>query len=235
MRRWSNCAPPRRKSRLRLRKKTAAFVGFGPGDHMFEKYQPIELSNEDNVDSKQTRSPPDRRLSENAEVLGVSAAGTWKAYPVSSLPKDGGVIHDTLAGQDIVIFWYPATRTAVAYASRLDGTEPTKSVKLEFDAAEPAAPFIDRESGSRFGIEGRAVSGPLKGETLTWIDSVQCKWFAWAAENPETAVYGVAKDRPIDAAREKHSATSAKRATELVFVVPDTVRKTCPIANWQLD
>ena len=59
--------------------------------------------------------------------LGVSAAGTWKAYPLNSLPKDGGVIHDTLAGQDIAIFWYPATRTAAAYATRLDGDGATRN------------------------------------------------------------------------------------------------------------
>ena len=199
---------------------------------MFEKYQPIELSEQDNADSKKTRGPTDQRLAEDAEVLGVSAAGTWKAYPLNSLPKKGGLVHDTLAGQDIAIFWYPATRTAVAFATRLDGAESTKSLKLEFDAAEPTAPFIDRESDSRFGIEGRAVSGPLKGETLTWLDSVQCKWFAWAAENPSTSVYGVAKVQPIAPAPAAQSATPARRATELVFVTPDAVRAE-QIENWR--
>jgi hypothetical protein len=190
---------------------------------MFEKYQPIELSPQDNADSKQTRAPADRRLPENTEVLGVSAAGTWKAFPLKSLPKDGGVIHDTLGGQDVAIFWYPATRTAAAYATRVDETEATKSLKLEFDAAEANAPFIDRESGSRFGVEGRAVSGPLKGKTLTWIDSVQCKWFAWAVENPKTEIHSVAKGKPIDAGRDSQSAIPAKRPTEMVIVVPDAV------------
>lgn len=201
---------------------------------MFEKYQPIELSPQVNADSKQTRPPADRRLPDNAEILGVSAAGAWKAYPLKSLPKDGCVIHDTLAGQDLAIFWYPATRTAVAYATRLDGKEPTQIAKLEFDAADPSSPFIDRESGSRFGIEERAVSGPLKGETLIWIDSVQCKWFAWAAENPETKVHGVAKSQPIDAGREKHSAIPAKKSMEMVFVVPDAVTPE-QIENWRVE
>jgi hypothetical protein len=199
---------------------------------MFEKYQPIELSGQDNADAKKTRGPVDPRLAENAEVLGVSTAASWKAYPLDSLPKDGGLIHDTLAGQDIAIFWYPATHTAVAYAMRLDGAEPTKSLKLEFDAGEPTAPFIDRESDSRFGIEGRAVSGPLKGRTLTWIDSVQCKWFAWAAEHPPTSVYSVAKGQPIAPNRPKQAAMPASRATELVFVVPDAVTPG-QIENWR--
>ena len=173
---------------------------------MFEKYQPIELSLQDNTDSKQTRGPVDRRLPENTEVLGVSAAGTWKAYPLNTLSKEGGVIHDSLGGQDLAIFWNPATRTAAAYATRVDEMETTKAVKLEFDAAEQNAPFIDRESSSRFGVEGRAVSGPLKDKTLTWIDSVQCKWFAWAAENPKTEIHSVTKGQPIDAGRERPKA-----------------------------
>ena len=192
---------------------------------MFEKYQPIELSLQDNTDSKQTRAPADRRLPESTEVLGVSAAGAWKAYPLNALPKEGGVIHDTLGGQDVAIFWYPSTRSAAAYATRVDEAEATKSVKLEFDAAEPAAPFIDRESGSRFGVEGRAVSGPLKGKTLTWLDSVQCKWFAWAAENPETTVHGVANAKPAGAGSEQQSALPAKKPLEMVFVTADAVTK----------
>jgi hypothetical protein len=199
---------------------------------MFEKYQPIELPGQANADSKQTRASVDRRLPENEDVLGVSLAGTRKAYPLNAMPNEGGVIRDKVSGQDVAIFWYPSTRTAAAYATRVDEADATKSVKLEFNAADPAAPFIDRESGSRFGVEGRAVSGPLKGKTLTWIDSVQCKWFAWAAENPKTEIHSVAKGRPIDAGRDPKSAIPAKTSTEMVIVVPDAVTPR-QIANWR--
>ena len=52
-----------------------------------------------------------------------------------------------------------------------------------------AAPFTDEESGSHWDIAGRAVDGKLKGWTLTWLDSTQVKWFAWAAEYPQTSIY----------------------------------------------
>ena len=48
---------------------------------------------------------------------------------------------------------------------------------------------MDKETGSRWDVAGRAVEGELKGWTLTWLDGVQVKWFAWAAEYPETALY----------------------------------------------
>jgi len=30
---------------------------------------------------------------------------------------------------------------------------------------------------------------------LVWMDSVQVKWFAWAAEYPDTSIYG--KEAPV--------------------------------------
>ena len=61
-------------------------------------------------------------------------------------------------------------------------------MNLSVDAKRPDAPFVDQQTGSHWG-EGRAVDGPLKGKTLRWLDSTQCKWFAWAAEYPATEVY----------------------------------------------
>ena len=190
---------------------------------MFEKYQPVELPQQENADSKQTRAGVDGRLADTTEVLGVSIGTTRKAYPLNALPKVGGVIHDVLAGQEIAILWYPATRTAVAYSTRLDGDASANVGKLGFDAAEPDAPFIDRETDTRFGIEGRAVSGPLKGKTLTWIDSVQCRWFAWAAEYPKTEIHGTAPERPRETNHDARSRLPANRATEMVLVMPDAV------------
>ncbi len=51
-------------------------------------------------------------------------------------------------------------------------------------------PLTDKETGSRWDIAGRAYEGKLKGWTLAWLDGTQVKWFAWAAEYPETAIYG---------------------------------------------
>jgi hypothetical protein len=190
---------------------------------MFEKYRPIELSREDNADSLRTRAPKDNRLAETAEVLGVTIAGVQRAYPLSGFPKEGGVIRDVLAGQEIVILWFPTTRTAAAYSNRLEGVEPARVAKLEFDPADAQAPFIDRESGSRFGVEGRAVFGPLKGKTLSWIDSVQCRWFAWAAEYPKTEIHAAAPGLPTKAGRDARSTIPDKKATAMVLVTPDAV------------
>jgi hypothetical protein len=57
----------------------------------------------------------------------------------------------------------------------------------------------DAETQSVWDIAGRCTSGKLKGWTLEWVDSVQLKWFAWAAEYPQTTVYGTETPAPRDA------------------------------------
>ncbi len=57
------------------------------------------------------------------------------------------------------------------------------------DKQSPLAPFTDSRTQSHWDIAGRAMAGPLKGKTLDWLDGVQVKWFAWAAEYPETSLY----------------------------------------------
>src|SRR5262245_61671314 len=63
-----------------------------------------------------------------------------------------------------------------------------------------AAPFVDKETGSRWDVAGRAVEGELKGWALAWLDSTQVKWFAWAAEYPMTSVY---QDQKPNAGKQK--------------------------------
>ncbi|HMC65678.1 MAG TPA: DUF3179 domain-containing (seleno)protein [Gemmataceae bacterium] len=178
--------------------------------HMFDKYKPVELPAKVNEDSRKSRLRPDPRLSADAAVVGVWDGKQARAYPIDELAKDG-FIQEAVDGQPRVVFWYAATRSAAAYlpeaspprkysAPRPDkngespiAKEPTdgrRKLTLVRDDKDKSAPFTDKETGSRWDIAGRAVSGELKGWTLTWLDSTQVKWFAWAAEYPETTTYG---------------------------------------------
>ena len=49
---------------------------------------------------------------------------------------------------------------------------------------------MDKETGSRWSIVGRAVSGSRKGQTLRWLPGVMVKWYAWAASYPKTSLEG---------------------------------------------
>jgi hypothetical protein len=161
--------------------------------HMFEKYVPVELPTALYPDSVKSRLPADDRLPAESSVLGVVEAKNARAYALDNLAK-AGLIHDTVDGKARVVLWYEPSKTAAAYLSQAsppeakDSTKP-RNVTLQLALKEDDGPFIDKETGSHWDITGRAVSGELKGWTLIWLDGTQVKWFAWAAEYPETSIY----------------------------------------------
>ena len=161
--------------------------------HMFDKYQPVELPREVNEDSKKSRGVLDGRLAADRPVLGVAEGKEAKAYPLDVLEK-AGLIEDQIGGGPCVVLWEAATGTAAAYrpvaapAKKEDG-EP-RTLTLYRDDQADGKPLTDKETGSHWDVAGRAYEGKLAGWTLTWLDGTQVKWFAWAAEHPDTAVYG---------------------------------------------
>lgn len=195
--------------------------------HMFDKYQPVELAKTVHEASRTSRGKMDPRLPEESLVLGVWDGHEARAYSLDVLAK-AGMISEQVDGKPRVILWDPATRTAAAYLPEAsaprkfngprpnaDGVSPPdqvlstprKRVTLLLDHKHAAAPFMDKETGSRWDVAGRAVAGDLKDWTLTWLDSTQVKWFAWAAEYPMTSIYqdaktGKGKTKAADALRE---------------------------------
>jgi Protein of unknown function (DUF3179) len=161
--------------------------------HMYDKYQPVELLAKPNDDSLKSRGKADSRLPAEKLVLGVADGKEARAYPLEAVEKMG-LIQDTLDGKPCVVLSYGPTKTAAAY--RPEAAPPQKdagaprTVTLLADNKVPAAPFTDKETGSHWDVTGRAIEGDLKGWMLTWLDGTQVKWFAWAAEYPQTSVYG---------------------------------------------
>ncbi len=196
--------------------------------HMFDKYRPIDVPPNENADSAKSRGKPDPRLKSGEPVLGVWGGKSARAYPLNVLEKNG-IINDELDGQPIAVFWEPRTRTASAYRPitsqprKYKGPQPNAAGvspadegnplpagspivpprKLSLAQAAKSGPgrFQDAETHSFWDIAGRCVDGELKGWTLEWADSVQVKWFAWAAEFPETSIYTSEKPvaPPVDA------------------------------------
>lgn len=150
-----------------------------------KKYPTAPLPTEISAEAKQTMGKVDARLKLLDTVLGVEAGERMKAFPLDAA-GERACFTDTVSGVPIAVFWYKPTRTAVAFSAKLDDR------KLTFyadDVSPETAPFKDRETGTRWTLAGRGVDGPLKGRELTWINSVQCRWYAWAAEYPKTEVY----------------------------------------------
>jgi hypothetical protein len=184
--------------------------------HMFDKYQPIDLPTRENPDAVKSRGKPDARLKSTEAVLGVWTGKTARAYPVEELQK-AGLISDRLDGESLVVLWEPKTKTASAYRLRAfqprkykapapDATGVSKpdegipmpagapvtrprSLTLALAPKDSVGRFQDAETKSFWDVAGRCVAGELKGFTLEWVDSVQVKWYAWAAEYPDCSLY----------------------------------------------
>jgi len=140
-----------------------------------------------------TRS--DNRLRPFERILGVTVntqdsagkpAALHRAYRLQSLMSSHGSIEDTIGGEPVTILFDSDAVSAVAVSPKLDGT------LHHFEARKPASgvmEFYDRETGSRWTIEGRAESGPLAGKSLTRLESALSEWYAWAAFFPDTSIY----------------------------------------------
>jgi hypothetical protein len=142
---------------------------------------PTALSDE----ARQSIGEVDDRLKPLTPVIGVEVKGKTIAYPLEGL-DERACFTDTLADEPIAVFWYAPTRSATAFSSRLEDRQLT--FYADPDSPE-TAPFKDRETGTRWTLAGRGVDGPLRGKELQWVNSIQCNWYAWAAENPETLLY----------------------------------------------
>lgn len=150
-----------------------------------KKYPVVELPTTPEPKSFQSRGTVDGRLPAETMVLGVKVNGATMAFPLHDLPARA-VLLDKVGGFSVTVFWYEPTRSAVAYRAVKNET------KLEFIADEIApsvAPFKDKNTGTRWSLAGRGIDGLLRGEELTWVDSIQCRWFAWVAEHPKTEVH----------------------------------------------
>ena len=140
-----------------------------------------------------------RRIPPLTRVVGLLAGEVAVAVPYPVL-QEVGVATVDLAGSTVVVLWAPGTRSpldqydiaasrdigsAAAYLPEAGG----RALTLTPDPDNPGH-FLDAETASRWDVTGLAVDGPLAGSRLPTVDHGTPFWFAWAAFNPRTAIWG---------------------------------------------
>jgi hypothetical protein len=117
------------------------------------------------------------------------------AYPYTTL-EEVGVINDSRAGQDLVVFFTPGTASAlgariIADAADVGATgvfDPNlNDQKLTFRVVD--GQILDDQTDSVWNILGQAMEGTLAGESLEPIVHGDHFWFSWAAFKPDTVIY----------------------------------------------
>lgn len=112
----------------------------------------------------------------------------YRAYPLKSFNGVSGVINDS-SDVPVAVFYEAGTATCSAHSRELDGVALTFECRKSPDGI-PA--FFDKETGSRWSIEGEAKAGPLAGKRLTRLDGTMSEWYGWVSFFPQTTIFGQA-------------------------------------------
>ncbi len=126
----------------------------------------------------------DRRLRSKDRVLGVPHRNGGLAFSFDRLANEGEhvAVTATVGGTPMVVLWDRAAGAAQAYEPR----SPVGPASISVEGER----FVDRQSGSRWTVDGAAIEGSRTGERLVPVaDAFVSFWFAWSAFYPETAVW----------------------------------------------
>jgi hypothetical protein len=152
-----------------------------------KRYPIAELPTGMSAEAKQTMGGIDSRLQSEAWVLGVEGGSGRCAFPLDTR-KERAVYSARVGEEPVSVFWYGPTQSAVAFSANFEERALTF---YPSESSPETAPFKDKETGTRWTLAGRGIDGPLRGQELRWVNSVQCKWYAWAAEHPDTKVFKI--------------------------------------------
>jgi Protein of unknown function (DUF3179) len=126
--------------------------------------------------------PLDGRLPHNTLVLGVAHGAKARAYPLPALARIGPVLNDALGGAEIVLRCRPGTLQALAFQRRVGDRI------LVFGYSEGRGVY-DEQTGSVWNEMGEAISGPLVGTQLAYLESGVGEWYEFAASHPHTEIF----------------------------------------------
>jgi hypothetical protein len=132
------------------------------------------------------------QTSPNPDALPVRRA-LHRAYPLQAFKGKTGAINEVVAGTPVTVFFLADTETMTALSPVLDGRTLTFETRRR-PATKPE--FYDKETGTRWNVEGKAEEGPLAGRQLARIESHMSQWYGWASYFPQTTIYGQNNDLP---------------------------------------
>ena len=151
----------------------------------------------DNINSSPflfTGETPDQ-LPAMARVTTVELNGEAAAYPNEVL-QEVGIVNDTVANIEIVVFWQPGLASALDSSSISAGQDVGATGVFKRSLNGQTLTFMmndgriaDEQTNSTWNILGQATGGELTGENLEPVVKVDHFWFSWAAFRPDTRIY----------------------------------------------
>lgn len=126
-------------------------------------------------------------LKANDKVLGISMNGHAKAYPINILNYHE-LVNDEIDGKPITVSFCPLCGTGIVFKAG-DASGGRMHFGVSGLLYNSDLLMYDHETESLWTqIEGRAISGPLKGTKLERIPVEHTYWFHWQQRHPDTLV-----------------------------------------------
>jgi hypothetical protein len=128
-------------------------------------------------------SLPERGPAADARPISIM----HRAYPLKTFGGKTSAVNDALGQEPIAVLFQAGSETASAVSRVINGQ--TLNMEVRKNRLGKAA-YYDKETGTRWTIEGRAVEGPLAGKSLARIDSHMSQWYGWVSYFPDTSIFG---------------------------------------------
>jgi len=136
-------------------------------------------------ENKRLADVKDNTVSIKQLVVGVSLHGEAKAYPIEIIGYHHQV-RDTVGGEAIMVTYCTVCRTGRVFSPTVNGQPETfRLVGMDhFNAM-----FEDSRTRSWWRqVNGEAIAGKLKGQTLREIPSEQMRLESWISQHPNTLI-----------------------------------------------
>lgn len=133
-----------------------------------------------------------RKPDEDDRVLGIVVGGQARAYPLGLLDRFE-VVNDDDAALPLVVVRCGLTNVTAAWDRRIAG----ETLRFETTGAlwRDTLVFRDRETGSLWtAATGRAIAGPLAGESLRAVPGIVTRGDRWEEVHPESLYLDLGED-----------------------------------------
>jgi hypothetical protein len=134
-------------------------------------------------------SHKDDRLGPKEIVIGLEDNGKHKAYLISDI-ENKKVVNDAIGNKQIALVSLEPFMVRVFDRSIQLESSSSQATTLQLDYESSSNLIVDKETGTKWNFDGKAVEGRMNGKSLTRLPLDGGFWFSWVTFHPDTQVYG---------------------------------------------
>ena len=116
-------------------------------------------------------------------IVGVELGGASAAYPLAPL-RDQSPVNAQIGGTPVLVVTDSGGNSVRSFLRPR-----VKGKALEFYRRPADGNLIDSATGSVWNFAGRALSGPLAGQSLVAVQNTKDYWFDWSRYHPGSTLF----------------------------------------------